>query len=205
MTIRIEGKWRVGSPEDCISNEHKGKFRTDGSRVAEGQTLAELAVQPVDDHKVSINDGPKVDVRDFRNRNPPFDGCPKPEKCAEKGCGEYIQCSQAPEQDDKPKTWGEMTDGEKGALLLAQLEGAEIQILRYDNTDAEYWQGVKLVTPSDNMRYRVKPEPKVETVTLYFGPIGYASQVSSDDTTHHITFDVQDGKPVCSSIRMKEV
>lgn len=158
MTIRIEGKWRVGSPEDCISNEHKGKFRTDGSRVAEGQTLAELAVQPV-----------------------------------------------APEQDDKPKTWGEMTDAEKGALLLAQLEGAEIQILRYDNTDAEYWQGVKLVTPSDNMRYRVKPEPKVETVTLYFGTLGYASQVSSDDTTHHITFDVQDGKPVCSSIRMKEV
>lgn len=174
-----------------------------------GHTLSEQAVQPVDDHKVSINDGPKVDVRDIRNRNPPFDGCPKPEKCAERGCGEYIQCSQAPEQDDKPKTWGEMTDAEKGALLLAQLEGAEIQILRYDNTDAEYWQGVKLVTPSDNMRYRVKPEPKVETESLdvFYNPgFGVESVAGSDwPATHRITFIVTDGVPDCSSITMEKI
>jgi hypothetical protein len=40
----------------------------------------------------------EAQVEGYITRNtPPHDGCPKPEKCAEKGCGEYLQCRGANE------------------------------------------------------------------------------------------------------------
>ena len=89
------------------------------------------------------------------------------------------------------KTWGEMTDAEKGALLLAAHEGKEIE---YFNV-YEKWQacqsGSRVPFNDKRTAYRVKPEPKRETVKLYAGknkpriPIG--------------TIELEDGKPVPGS------
>ena len=58
---------------------------------------------------------------------------------------------------DTPKTWGEMTDAEKGALLLAEHEGKVIEA---------YYDGVWFPVPCTGIKrqaYRIKPEPKRET------------------------------------------
>ena len=107
---------------------------------------------------------------------------------------------------DKPKTWGEMTPEEKGALLLAHHDGAEIQFLNATIvkewiTAVPKWTGF--------CAYRVKPEPKRETVRLSGRVVGDcdwvfgATQAPLD--THHIVFDTIDGEPDCSSIRMEKI
>jgi len=85
-----------------------------------------------------------------------------------------------------PKLWRDMTDAEKGALLLAHHEGKVI----------EYFIGgcgwMKCPAPiwSYGHAYRVKPEPKRVTVPLMadFKEIG--------------TIDLVDGKPDLASIKL---
>jgi len=85
-----------------------------------------------------------------------------------------------------PKLWRDMTDAEKGALLLAHHEGKVI----------EYFIGgcgwMKCPAPiwSYGHAYRVKPEPKRVTVPLLadFKEIG--------------TIDLVDGKPDLASIKL---
>lgn len=104
----------------------------------------------------------------------------------------------------KPKKWGEMTPEEKGALLLAHHEGKEIQFL-------SSYRGWEEAEPrwSAWLPYRVKPEPKRETVTLltahYFGWVAEPPQYRGDSDTHRITFDLIDGEPDCTSIRMEKI
>ncbi len=72
----------------------------------------------------------------------------------------------APTAEATPKLWRNMTDAEKGALLLAAHRGEEVQF--YSNTKAYTWQAVPYDKPGwfDASAYRVKPKaPKVETVT----------------------------------------
>ena len=104
-----------------------------------------------------------------------------------------------------PKTWGEMTDAEKGALLLAHHEEKEIE--RSHNRGA-MWKCRANNLWHDNHCYRIKPEPKRETVTLYSGSdLGWkwmGSRTGALDT-HRITFDTLDGEPVLDSIRMEKI
>ena len=66
---------------------------------------------------------------------------------------------------DAPKLWKDMTDAEKGELLLAALEGSEIQM---SATGSTYWHDVNPKW-GRNSAYRVKPKaPKVETHVDYF-------------------------------------
>lgn len=68
---------------------------------------------------------------------------------------------------DKPKLWSEMTDAEKGALLLAAHQGKAIQFHDRDGT----WLTGRPSWPSwqDDFAYRVKPKaPKVETVKCHY-------------------------------------
>jgi hypothetical protein len=106
----------------------------------------------------------------------------------------------------KPKTWGEMTGEEKGALLLAEYEGDPIQALALDH-DGSSWVRKHLKSQwFDHVAYRVKPEPEVETVTLYsFRPDEEFGNEYRDTDTHRITFDLIDGKPDCASIKMEEI
>jgi hypothetical protein len=104
---------------------------------------------------------------------------------------------------DDPKTWGEMTDAEKGALLLAHHEGKLIEAYTSDG-----WRKVSNNIGFSGMKYRVRPEPKRDTVEMTCGisPRGFwcaGSEKSEHFDTHRITFDTIDGDPDCDSIRME--
>lgn len=108
---------------------------------------------------------------------------------------------------DNPKTWGEMTPEEKGALLLAHHEQMQLEL--YSTLD-KVWQAVRSPSWSGHSAYRVKPEPKRKTVRL-FGYGTFANVLREDYWTedepgvakYAITFDTLDGKPVLNSIRME--
>ena len=59
---------------------------------------------------------------------------------------------------DTPKTWGEMTDEEKGALLLAWQRGEQLQ---YWDADNAVWESTDIHPfEFEADAYRIKPEPK---------------------------------------------
>lgn len=73
-------------------------------------------------------------------------------------------------EPDKPKTWGEMTDAEKGALLLGHHEGEIIQHKLFPTDGDDYdWQDNSEPMFNDIHAYRVRKEPIRETVTLRGG------------------------------------
>lgn len=103
------------------------------------------------------------------------------------------------------KLWRDMSDDEKGALLLAHHKRKVI----------EYFSCGKWQTCLDGRpvwhrgdAYRVKPEPKVETTKLMMccvpEAISYISAFMSNPT-HYITFKTIDGKPDTQSVKMEEV
>ena len=125
-----------------------------------------------------------------------------------------VHCVQqfAPPKDDTPKLWRDMTDAEKGALLLAHHEGNVIEWLvpNIDHTGSEIsksWAECQSVGYHPHFAYRIKPEPTRETVTLYGAPSKHVQwcldQCGLD--THKITFDLIDGTPDPASIKMNEV
>jgi len=105
--------------------------------------------------------------------------------------------SRAP-RDDTPKLWRDMTDAEKGALLLAHHRGEVIEGRAETWPDGE-WSNIPVPSWNYDSAYRVRPEPKVETVKLavwrmeghYYENIG--------------TINMIDGKPDVSSIKMEEL
>jgi len=114
------------------------------------------------------------------------------------------------EWTDTPKTWGEMTDAEKGALLLAYHEGKVIEWKGDHEESFSRSSGREGFKPiwCDRVCYRIKPEPVVEEVVLYgsydngqwvFGPF--------NDGIHSVaqTFTTTDGKPDCDSITMERI
>lgn len=112
-------------------------------------------------------------------------------------CRDFRIISRA---SDTPKTWGEMTDAEKGALLLAAHEGKVI----------EAYNGIAwFETPCPKLHsytaYRVRPEPKRETVTWYVSGSLMPTSLPCIQDTHRITFDLIDGEPDCSSVKMERI
>lgn len=108
--------------------------------------------------------------------------------------------------DAAPKTFGEMTDAEKGALYVAKhYYGKDIQRLFYGNTPAEYWRDTDFDDPQDEQVYRIKPEPKKGTVKLcgYFegGGWDFHDGYPDDHTTHTLTIPTKDGKPIPGAYR----
>jgi len=105
-------------------------------------------------------------------------------------------------QEGEPKLWREMTDAEKGALLLAHHEGKVIE--------RRYFCGWRQVLHNfwhDDIAYRVKPKPVREVVTFYTSE-GEGWSAFSEYTpfdTHRITFETVDGKPDCSTIKMEKL
>ena len=92
-------------------------------------------------------------------------------------------------RNENLKCWKDLTDCEKGALLLAKHEGKEIEV---------FFGGEWIDEPSDVFEdyglYRVKPEP-----TLYVKSAG--SLIS----THKITYKTEDGEPILDSIKMEKL
>lgn len=69
--------------------------------------------------------------------------------------------------DDKPKTWGEMTDAEKGALLLANLDG-KVQYNDHNSSvpPSDKWHDKSNWFFGDCSFYRIKPAPVVGEVVV---------------------------------------
>ena len=116
------------------------------------------------------------------------------------------------ELDVKPKTWGEMDDAEKGALLLAHHQGETIQHKIFPHADEVYkWQDSSEPMFNDIHAYRVRKEPVRETVTLKgagdsAGNFWFRTgSVYPDYVTHAITFDLVGGEPDCASITMAKL
>lgn len=93
--------------------------------------------------------------------------------------------------DDEPRLWKDLSPEEKGALLLAHHEGRDIQMYASD-----HWYTVNPIW-EDFTAYRIKPEPVRNSVEMKWG-------LGSLDT-HRITFDLVDGVPDCSSIKMEKI
>lgn len=105
--------------------------------------------------------------------------------------------------DDTPKTWGEMTDAEKGALLLAWQRGKAMQ---YWNCDDEEWQDTDIHPHEfDADAYRIKPTPERKTITLGWEESLGVGNGFTDGDTYRITFDTIDGKPDCTTVKMEAV
>lgn len=99
-----------------------------------------------------------------------------------------------------PKLWRDMTPEEKGALLLAAHEGKVIECLQVNGE----WYEVKAGW-NHKAAYRIKTEPKVETVTVHYQKNAATIMPVSGGYTHHITFNTIDGKPDCASVKMEEL
>ena len=111
---------------------------------------------------------------------------------------------------EEGKYWKDMTDAEKGALLLARINGATLQTKIYDSV----WLDKDFSNNKfhSDFVYRIKPDPVVKTVTLKGGvyeDCGYMLEMSKDLKqswyTHRITFDTVDGVPDCSTVKMEKL
>jgi hypothetical protein len=100
---------------------------------------------------------------------------------------------------DKPVLWRDMTDAEKGALLLAAYRGEVIDVWA-----AGVWCQKSHDGWDNQYAYHVRPETKIETVTLYVNGRIFNLDQSTHDT-HRITFNLIDGKPDLNSIKMEEL
>ena len=105
---------------------------------------------------------------------------------------------------DTPKPIRDMTDAEIGALVRAKNEGKAIEVA---DTFNGAWEPAPEPGWYASVAYRVRPEPKRETVTLH-GSVtdevwGRGGPTEYD--THRITIDLNGGKPDCDSIKMEEL
>jgi len=66
--------------------------------------------------------------------------------------------------EDTPKRWCDMAPEERGALLLADHEGKVIECLSAKDTGG--WIHTPHPVWQENLSYRVKPESKIQVVTL---------------------------------------
>ncbi len=110
---------------------------------------------------------------------------------------EYMPFRIVSRASDKPKLWRDMTPEEKGALLMAHHEGKVIEWTGSFGSEFDMDSIRGIPVWSNTHAYRIKPEPKVETVHLMnFHELakGYA-----------IVFTVKDGEPDCTSIKMERL
>lgn len=119
-------------------------------------------------------------------------------------CIPWVVISRA---SDKPKIWRDMTDAEKGALLLAHHEGKVIEG-RNESWPNDEWVEIRVPSWWNYSAYRVRPEPKVDTVKQGYKTNSSGKFVTTsalDHATHVVTFNLIDGKPDYASIKMEPV
>ena len=122
--------------------------------------------------------------------------------------GTYEEYAPQPpaSQGDTPTLWRDMTPEEKGALLLAHHEKVDIQA--FDVGVAGDWAKTWKPLFFDDIAYRIKPEPKVEVVTMDVANYDQEWELyehKGTHATHRITFNTIDGKPDPESIKMEEL
>ena len=109
--------------------------------------------------------------------------------------------------DDTPTLWRDMTPEQKGALLLAHYEGKVIEYYSYSYINK--WVSLSHPVWNNIIAYRIKPEPRVETVFVLTNGREFVVEdffvLPLGSATHRITINLIDGKPDCDSIKMKEL
>jgi hypothetical protein len=112
-------------------------------------------------------------------------------------------------RDNTPKLWRDMTPEEKGALLLHEYDNGNksIQYSIPHHTHDKSWGDKMTHEPfNDAWAYRVRAEPKRETVTLHGSVTDEVwGRGTTEYDTHRIAFDMIDGKPDCDSIKMEPI
>lgn len=107
-------------------------------------------------------------------------------------------------RNENLKCWKDLTDSEKGALLLAKYEGREIEVIL-----SGQWVKVSVRAFLGDAIYRVKTEPVIENVAIYGNIKGLFLSEEHRSTlkgiTHKITYKVEDGEPVLDSIKMEKL
>ena len=102
----------------------------------------------------------------------------------------------------EPKTWGQTTDEEKGALLLHAFKGGVVQ---YYSASLEKWLdcGQHIIANfADSIDYRAKPKPEPvvgEVVlhgTLWGGKPQFNPWQNGDGDTHLMVLPMRDGQPI---------
>ena len=114
---------------------------------------------------------------------------------------------------EEPKTWGQMTDEEKGTLLLAKHEGKVIEWFDTKGASDNWMECPAFGNHMSKMilgfAYRVKPEPVVETVSInvgvFQGDCLDFGRNGTEGNTHRITFEVKDGEPDVATIAMEKL
>lgn len=111
--------------------------------------------------------------------------------------------SRAPQP---PKLWRDMTPEERGALLLAAHDG---KVIEYWKRGTGGWAVSYVHAWSAHESYRIRPDPKVETVTIYAKPDKNGDWIGSTSKHHThkaaFTFTTRDGKPDCASVKMEAI
>jgi hypothetical protein len=99
---------------------------------------------------------------------------------------------------DTPKLWRDMTPEEKGALLLAHHEG---KVIEYTSVPVmeEGWGIATHPSWVQKYAYRIRPEPKRETVGLW---IDCRDSVGKTRIGY---IDMIDGKPDPGSVKLDEI
>lgn len=101
-----------------------------------------------------------------------------------------------------------MTDAEQGALLLAHQRGKVIEWSYGLPWKTEHSSDQSPYKPRwcAKTYYRIRPEPKVETKTVWYPKID--ATIYADNGwayTHKITFDLVDGEPDVSTVKMEKL
>jgi len=93
-----------------------------------------------------------------------------------------------------PQAFNDMTDAEKGALLLAKYRGEVVQMLSVDYD----WKDCADARFVGKFAYRVKPKPVVDVVDLFYAGNGF-TQHSTPFDTHKLIYNRVDGEIDCAS------
>jgi len=116
---------------------------------------------------------------------------------------ELVSRAGSTDADDGYLTWGDMTPEAQGALLLAEHNGATIQLFG-DNSewiDSRY----KLIW-FDHKKYRVKPADPVVVAHEIYGRHKLSwSIIYREQDTRKMTYNTIDGVVDCASVRMVEI
>jgi len=117
---------------------------------------------------------------------------------------ELVSRAGSTDADDGYLSWGDMTPEAQGALLLAEHNGATIQLFSRSRdkwVDMDHKLGWY-----DCAKYRVKPaDPVVVTHEIFGRHELFWAFMECEQDTHKMTYDTIDGVVDCTSVKMVEI
>lgn len=119
------------------------------------------------------------------------------------GSWELVSRAGSANADDEYLIWSDMTPEAQGALLLAEHNGADIQLL---TINCEWSHASHARRWVDTSKYRVKPaDPVVVTHEISGSDKLLWGFSRADCDTHTITYNTIDGVIDCASVQMVEI